>query len=239
MSSGWIVVCQPLPVSSCNGRPEYSCQARFANSAEPSARAHNTKAGMVSIRYRRSSGSVLRLAPCVSEVIFVNTGSHKNGIHKKQFRSEEFPVQACSSISQASTGGLSETSLYFSLTSDRLRPKPKTKDSFCSLGGAADRQSVFVWREIGVLPQRMPANSEGMCPEPRVQHKPAGHCIYVVHTHNDAGIATPESRCPIFEFNHLVGAPAGQRSLAHTKIAQVTNDGCSFSDGSRKRSLDI
>src|SRR6266478_666919 len=114
MSSGWIVVCQPLPVSSCNGRPEYSCQARFANSAEPSARAHNTKAGMVSIRYRRSSGSVLRLAPCVSEVIFVNTGSHKNGIHKKQFRSEEFPVQACSSISQASTGGLSETSLYFS-----------------------------------------------------------------------------------------------------------------------------
>src|SRR6266478_8688375 len=120
-----------------------------------------------------------------------------------------------------------------------LGPKPKTKDSLCLLGGATDMQSVFVRREIGVLPQRMPANSEGMCPEPRVQHKPAGHCVYVVHTHNDAGISTRQSRYPIFEFYHLVGAPTGQRSLAHTKIAKVTNDGCSLADGSRKRSLDI
>ncbi len=78
-----------------------------------------------------------------------------------------------------------------------------------------------------------------MCPEPRVQHKPAGHCVYVVHAHNDAGISTRQSRYPIFEFYHLVGAPTGQRSLAHTKIAKVTNDGCSLADGSRKRSLDI
>src|SRR5580704_1604836 len=68
-SSGWIVACQPQPVSSGDEQPVYSCQARFANSAEPSARAQTTNAGIVSTRAWRSIGSVLRPTPCASAVM--------------------------------------------------------------------------------------------------------------------------------------------------------------------------
>ena len=44
---------------------------------------------------------------------------------------------------------------------------------------------------------------------------------------------------PPFEFDYLVGPSAGQRSLAHTKVAQVPDRRCSFADRIRKRSVDI
>src|SRR4051794_18482978 len=65
-----MAVCQPELLNCGNEPPVYSCQARFANSTEPSGRAHTTIAGIVSISVCRCSGSLVWVADCVSAFIF-------------------------------------------------------------------------------------------------------------------------------------------------------------------------
>src|SRR5882762_5793095 len=112
-SSGWIVACQPQPVSSGDEQPVYSCQARFANSAEPSARAHTTNAGIVSTRAWRSIGSVLRPTPCASAVMVSKARSNGRHDHNKflspQSQKQRFMKNSGRTLRTVSTFNVEET----------------------------------------------------------------------------------------------------------------------------------
>src|SRR6202007_3099309 len=77
-----------------------------------------------------------------------------------------------------------------------------------SSGGSITTGCRLIGREVGVLSQRVPTNSEWVHAKSRVQHKATRDCVGVVHAHNDAWISAPQKCCPIFKFNYFVGAPA-------------------------------
>src|SRR5258708_14272542 len=92
-----------------------------------------------------------------------------------------------------------------------------------SSSGSISTCCLLMGREVGVLPQRVPTNSERMRAKACVQHEATRNCVDVIHADNDARIPAAQKCCPIFKFNYFVIALTGQGALAHTNIAQLTN----------------